>query len=260
MKSFGYKGGTLQDKLCSSCRDFNVSGFCIFVLSFQRSWILHDSKVFLKLNIANFTHQSLLCLGVLVHILKISCIKTSSTGSFVNVIWISISWGWKLQIRPFCSNHRLCAYEYNTGEFTPLMLESCILGNAGGKFWKKTKSYVKILFLINVSNGFVNFECGLFCSHFCVFICGIFRIAVSTRAEVVITHRLSDITQSKTEGFWAPHRMLYNCFNSSWCWFKKAPETFLIQFGQCWYDSITQLLLMLRLRIHDISLALHHIP
>lgn len=198
MKSFGYKGGTLQDKLCSSCRDFNVSGFCIFVLSFQCSWILHDSKVFLKLNIANFTHQSLLCLGVLVHILKISCIKTSSTGSFVDVIWISISWGWKLQIRPFCSNHRLCAYEYNTGEFTPLMLESCILGNAGGKFWKKTKSYVKILFLINVSNGFVNFECGLFCSHFCVFICGIFRIAVSTRAEVVITHRLSDITQSKT--------------------------------------------------------------
>lgn len=63
---------------------------------------------------------------------------------------------------------------------------------------QKTKSYVKILFLINVSNGFVNFECGLFCSHFCVFICGIFRIAVSTRAEVVITHRLSDITQSKT--------------------------------------------------------------
>ncbi len=53
---------------------------------------------------------------------------------------------------------------------------------------------------------------------------------------------------------------LQNCLNSSWHRFNKVLETFLRDFGSYWYDSITQLLQICRLHIHDVNLPFHHIP
>ncbi len=53
---------------------------------------------------------------------------------------------------------------------------------------------------------------------------------------------------------------LQNCLNSSWHRFKKVLETFLRDFGPYWYDSITQLLQICRLHIHDANLPFQHIP
>ncbi len=53
---------------------------------------------------------------------------------------------------------------------------------------------------------------------------------------------------------------LQNCLNSSCHWFNKVLETFLRDFGPYWHDSITQLLQICRLHIHDVNLSFHHIP
>ncbi len=53
---------------------------------------------------------------------------------------------------------------------------------------------------------------------------------------------------------------LQNCLNSSWLRFNKVLETFLRDFGPYWHDSITQLLQICRLHIHDVNLPFHHIP
>ncbi len=53
---------------------------------------------------------------------------------------------------------------------------------------------------------------------------------------------------------------LQNCLNSSWHRFNKVLETFLRDFGPYWHDSITQLLQICRLHIHDVNLPFHHIP
>ncbi len=58
---------------------------------------------------------------------------------------------------------------------------------------------------------------------------------------------------------WTPV-CLQNCLNSSWHRFNKVLETFLRDFGPYWYDSITQLLQICRLHIHDVNLSFHHIP
>ncbi len=58
---------------------------------------------------------------------------------------------------------------------------------------------------------------------------------------------------------WTPF-CLQNCLNSSWHWFNKVLETFLRDFGPYWHDSITQLLQICRLHIHDENLPFHHIP
>ncbi len=58
---------------------------------------------------------------------------------------------------------------------------------------------------------------------------------------------------------WTP-LCLQNCFNYSWHRFNKVLETFLRDFGPYWYDSITRLLQICRLHIHDANLPFHHIP
>ncbi len=58
---------------------------------------------------------------------------------------------------------------------------------------------------------------------------------------------------------WTPF-CLQNCLNSSWHRFNKVLETFLRDFGPYWHDSITQLLQICRLHIHDVNLSFHHIP
>ncbi len=55
------------------------------------------------------------------------------------------------------------------------------------------------------------------------------------------------------------HFCLQNCLNSSWHGFNKVLETFLRDFGPYWHDSITQLLQICRLHIHDANLPFHHI-
>ncbi len=49
---------------------------------------------------------------------------------------------------------------------------------------------------------------------------------------------------------WTPF-CLQNCLNSSWHRFNKLLETFLRDFGPYWHDSITQLLQICRLHIHE---------
>ncbi len=56
------------------------------------------------------------------------------------------------------------------------------------------------------------------------------------------------------------HFCLQNCLNSWWHRFNKVFETFLRDFGPYWHDSITQLLQICRLHIHDANLPFHHIP
>ncbi len=58
---------------------------------------------------------------------------------------------------------------------------------------------------------------------------------------------------------WTPF-CFQNCLNSSWHRFDKVLETFLRDFGPYWHDSITQLLQICRLHIHDANLPFHHIP
>ncbi len=53
---------------------------------------------------------------------------------------------------------------------------------------------------------------------------------------------------------------LQNCLNSSWHRFNEVFETFLRDFGSYCHDSITQLLQICRLHIHDENLSFHHIP
>ncbi len=53
---------------------------------------------------------------------------------------------------------------------------------------------------------------------------------------------------------------LQNCLNSSCHRFNKVLETFLRDFGSYYHDSITQLLQICRLHIHDVNLSFHHIP
>ncbi len=49
-------------------------------------------------------------------------------------------------------------------------------------------------------------------------------------------------------------------FPSELPWFNKVLETFLRDFGPYWHDSITQLLQICQLHIHDANLPFHHIP
>ncbi len=42
--------------------------------------------------------------------------------------------------------------------------------------------------------------------------------------------------------------------------YNKVLETFLRDFAPYWHDSITQLLQICRLLIHDVNLPFHHIP
>ncbi len=48
---------------------------------------------------------------------------------------------------------------------------------------------------------------------------------------------------------------LQNCLNYSWHRFNKVLETFLRDFGPYWHDSITQLLQICQLHIHDANLS-----
>ncbi len=50
------------------------------------------------------------------------------------------------------------------------------------------------------------------------------------------------------------YRLKGNCLNFSWHRFNKVLETFLRDFGPYWHDSITQLLQIYRLHIHDANL------
>ncbi len=56
---------------------------------------------------------------------------------------------------------------------------------------------------------------------------------------------------------WTPF-CLQNWLNSLWHRFNKVLETFLRDFGPYWHDSITQLLQICRLHIHDVNLPFHH--
>ncbi len=53
---------------------------------------------------------------------------------------------------------------------------------------------------------------------------------------------------------------LQNWLNSSWHRFNKVLETFLRDLAPYCHDSITQLLQICRLHIHDENLPFHHIP
>jgi len=57
-----------------------------------------------------------------------------------------------------------------------------------------------------------------------------------------------------------PFCCLQNCLNYLWHRFSKVLETLLRDFGPYWHDSITQLLQICRLHIHDANLPFHHIP
>ncbi len=57
---------------------------------------------------------------------------------------------------------------------------------------------------------------------------------------------------------WTPF-CLQNCLNSLWHRFNKVLETFLRDFDPYWHDSITQLLQICRLHIHDANFPFHHI-
>jgi len=52
---------------------------------------------------------------------------------------------------------------------------------------------------------------------------------------------------------------LQNSLKSLWHRFNKVLETFLGDFGPYWHDSITQLLQICRLHIHNVNLPFHHI-
>ncbi len=52
---------------------------------------------------------------------------------------------------------------------------------------------------------------------------------------------------------WTPF-CLQSCLNSSWHRFNKVLKTFLRDWGPYWHDSITQLLQICRLHIHDANL------
>ncbi len=56
------------------------------------------------------------------------------------------------------------------------------------------------------------------------------------------------------------HFSLQNCLNSSWHKFNKVLETFLRDVGPYWHESITQLLQIYQLHIHDVNLPFLHIP
>ncbi len=56
---------------------------------------------------------------------------------------------------------------------------------------------------------------------------------------------------------WTPFS-LQNCLNSLWHWFNMVLETFLRDFCPYWHDSITQLLQICWLHIHDANLPFHH--
>ncbi len=58
---------------------------------------------------------------------------------------------------------------------------------------------------------------------------------------------------------WTPF-CLHNRLNSVWHRFNKMLDTFLRDFGPYWHDSITQLLQICRLHIHDVNLPFQHIP
>ncbi len=56
------------------------------------------------------------------------------------------------------------------------------------------------------------------------------------------------------------HFSFSDWLNSSWHRFNKVLETFLRDFSPYWHDSITQLLQICRLHIHDVNLPFHQIP
>ncbi len=58
---------------------------------------------------------------------------------------------------------------------------------------------------------------------------------------------------------WSPF-CLQNCLNYSWHRLNTVLKTFLRNVGPYWHDSITQLLQICRLHIHDANLPFHHIP
>ncbi len=58
---------------------------------------------------------------------------------------------------------------------------------------------------------------------------------------------------------WPPF-CLQDCLNSLWHRFNKVLKTFLRDVSPYWPDSITQLLQICRLHIHDVNLPFHHIP
>ncbi len=57
--------------------------------------------------------------------------------------------------------------------------------------------------------------------------------------------------------FWSSN---YNTIRFSMSKIQQGDETFLRDVGPYWPDSITQLLQICRLHIHDVNLPFHHIP
>ena len=74
-----------------------------------------------------------------------------------------------------------------------------------------------------------------------------------------VTYSLADfIRYTLLVPGWTPF-CLQNCLNPLWHRFNKVLETFLREFGPYWRVSITQLLQICRLHIHDVNLPFHHI-
>ncbi len=71
------------------------------------------------------------------------------------------------------------------------------------------------------------------------------------------THSLATLLGTLLVPVWTPF-CLQNFLNSSWHRINKVLETFLRDFGPYWHDSITQLLQICRLHIHDANLPPPH--
>ncbi len=87
------------------------------------------------------------------------------------------------------------------------------------------------------------------CTHFCEILC----------VYIYIKRTGHFIRYTLLVPGWTPF-CLQNCLNSSWHGFNKMLETFLRDFGPYWHDSITQLLQICQLHIHDANLPFNQIP
>ncbi len=75
----------------------------------------------------------------------------------------------------------------------------------------------------------------------------------------IYIHSLATLLGAALVPGWTPF-CLQNCLNSSLHRLNKVLEAFVRDFGPYWHDSITQLLQICRLHIHDVNLPFHHIP
>ncbi len=131
---------------------------------------------------------------------------------------------------------------YSVGSAINLRFESVVEGNSSAQ--KRVFKYTLVLFLMHLHT----------CAVELLYKCNIALIAVRLWLYTLTGHF---IRYTLLVPGWTPF-CLQNCLNSSWHRFNKVLETFLRDFGPYWHDSITQLLQICWLLIHDGNLPFHH--